>query len=44
MKKFTLLLAFAVTSALMAADGAALYKKCITCHGDKAQKKEGIKC
>jgi cytochrome c553 len=39
MKKFTLLLAFAVTSTLMAADGAALYKKCITCHGDKAQKK-----
>ena len=38
MKKIALALMVA-GSALMAADGAALYKKCISCHGAKAEKK-----
>ncbi|WP_458699953.1 c-type cytochrome [Sulfurospirillum sp. 1307] len=39
MKKLVLVLAFAAASTLMAADGAALYKKCAACHGAKAEKK-----
>jgi cytochrome c553 len=38
MKKLLLALVFAATS-LLAADGAALYKKCVACHGAKAEKK-----
>ncbi len=38
MKKLTLALLIAGTS-LMATDGAALYKKCAACHGQKAEKK-----
>lgn len=38
MKKLLLILVFAATS-LLAADGAALYKKCAACHGAKAEKK-----
>jgi len=38
MKKITLALLIAGTS-LMAADGATLYKKCASCHGQKAEKK-----
>jgi cytochrome c553 len=38
MKKIALGLIFAGAS-LMAADGAALYTKCIGCHGAKAEKK-----
>lgn len=37
MKKIVLGMVFAAAS-LMAADGAALYKKCISCHGVKAEK------
>ncbi|WP_305863066.1 c-type cytochrome [Helicobacter cholecystus] len=40
MKKFLILgLASVVVSGLFAADGVALYKKCATCHGPKADKK-----
>jgi len=40
MKRFaTLALATAVATTLMAADGAALYKKCASCHGANAEKK-----
>jgi len=39
MKKLTLALLLAGATALMAADGAALYKKCAGCHGPKAEKK-----
>ncbi len=39
MKKIALALAIAAASTLMAADGAALYKKCISCHGVKGEKK-----
>lgn len=39
MKKVLLALIFATTSSLFAADGAALFKKCIVCHGPKAEKK-----
>jgi cytochrome c553 len=39
MKKVLLALVFATTSSLFAADGAALFKKCIACHGPKAEKK-----
>ena len=39
MKKLALILAFTAASTLMAADGAALYKKCTACHGAKAEKK-----
>jgi|LGVF01.2.fsa_nt_gb cytochrome c553 len=39
MKKIALALAIAAASTLMAADGAALYKKCAACHGAKAEKK-----
>jgi len=40
MKKVTLALMLAgATSLAMAADGAALYKKCASCHGAKAEKK-----
>ena len=39
MKKLTLALLFAGATALMAADGAALYKKCAGCHGPKGEKK-----
>ena len=38
MKKIALTL-FVASVSLMAVDGAALYKKCQTCHGTKAQKK-----
>ena len=38
MKKIALTLLVASVS-LMAADGAALYKKCAACHGAKAEKK-----
>lgn len=38
MKKIALTLLVASVS-LMAADGAALYKKCVSCHGAKAEKK-----
>ncbi|MGP1580215.1 MAG: c-type cytochrome [Wolinella sp.] len=37
MKKIALGLVLA-TASLMAADGAALYKKCVACHGLKAEK------
>ena len=37
MKKLTLALLLAGTS-LMAADGATLFKKCVACHGLKAEK------
>jgi cytochrome c len=39
MKKLLLALVFATTSSLFAADGATLFKKCIVCHGPKAEKK-----
>jgi cytochrome c553 len=39
MKKIAIALVFAGVSSLMAADGAALYQKCIGCHGAKAEKK-----
>ncbi|MRI83938.1 MAG: cytochrome C [Nitratiruptor sp.] len=40
MKKLALLtLSALVASTLMAADGAALYKKCAGCHGAKGEKK-----
>ncbi|MCV6608882.1 MAG: c-type cytochrome [Campylobacterales bacterium] len=39
MKKFASLLLVACTSTAFAADGAKLYKKCISCHGAKAEKK-----
>ena len=39
MKKLALVLALAAASTLMAADGAAAYKKCAACHGAKAEKK-----
>lgn len=39
MKKFACVLAIVAASTLMAADGAALYKKCAACHGAKAEKK-----
>ena len=39
MKKIVLALAITAASTLMAADGAALYKKCAACHGAKAEKK-----
>ncbi|NLC28262.1 MAG: c-type cytochrome [Campylobacteraceae bacterium] len=39
MKKIFLSLLVAGTASLMAADGAALYKKCISCHGSNAEKK-----
>jgi len=38
MKKIVLALLVASVS-LMAADGAAAYKKCVSCHGAKAEKK-----
>lgn len=38
MKKIALALLVASVS-LMAADGAAAYKKCVSCHGAKAEKK-----
>jgi cytochrome c553 len=38
MKKLALALLVAGSTSLFAADGAALYKKCITCHGSKAEK------
>ena len=39
MKKFAMLTLAALTaSTLMAADGAALFKKCAGCHGAKAEK------
>lgn len=37
-KTFILGLALAASTSLMAADGAALFKKCIACHGAKAEK------
>ena len=39
MKKFAMLLLVAGLSTAFAADGAKLYKKCISCHGAKAEKK-----
>ena len=39
MKKFLLIAALGCAMSLMAADGAGLYKKCISCHGAKAEKK-----
>ena len=39
MKKIALALAIVTASTLMATDGAALYKKCVACHGAKAEKK-----
>ncbi len=39
MKKIVLTLAIAAASTLLAADGAALYKKCAACHGLKGEKK-----
>ncbi len=39
MKKIALALALAAASTLLAADGAALYKKCVSCHGVNAEKK-----
>lgn len=38
MKKILLLLTLA-SSLMMAADGVALYKKCVACHGANAEKK-----
>lgn len=39
MKKIAALLLVAGVSTSLFADGAALYKKCISCHGAKAEKK-----
>jgi len=39
MKKILLALLVAGATSAMAADGAALYKKCAGCHGAKAEKK-----
>ena len=39
MKKIALAVLVMSATSLMAADGAALYKKCISCHGAKAEKK-----
>jgi cytochrome c553 len=39
MKKLVLALMVAGATSLFAADGAGLYKKCIACHGAKAEKK-----
>ena len=39
MKKIALALAITAVSTLAMADGAALYKKCAGCHGNKAQNK-----
>lgn len=39
MKKFLMIVALGSVMGLMAADGAALYKKCASCHGMKAEKK-----
>ncbi len=38
MKKLTIALAMVVGASLMAADGAALYKKCAGCHGADGSK------
>jgi cytochrome c553 len=38
MKKVFLSLLVAGTASLMAADGAAIYKKCVSCHGVNAEK------
>ena len=39
MKKIAFALLFAGVSSLVAADGAAVYKKCISCHGADAKTK-----
>lgn len=39
MKKLALALAIAGATSLFASDGAALYKKCASCHGAHAEKK-----
>lgn len=39
MKKVILILATLLATTLFANDGAALYKKCISCHGVQAEKK-----
>ncbi len=39
MKKFLLIALAGATTCMLAADGAALYKKCQVCHGAKAEKK-----
>ncbi len=38
MKKFLLLCSLCAASALFAADGAELFKKCVTCHGPQAER------
>ena len=39
MKKIVSTIIFLSVSSLMAANGAALYKACASCHGEKAEKK-----
>jgi len=39
MKRIVMFLALVTTSALMATEGAALYQKCISCHGAKGEVK-----
>ena len=43
MKKVLLLVSLVAVSSLVAADGAALYKKCVGCHGDKGEKTQFTK-
>lgn len=43
MKKFLLLSSLVVVSSLVAADGAALYSKCVSCHGEKGEKTQFAK-
>lgn len=43
MKKVILLASFAAVSSLVAADGAALYSKCVSCHGEKGEKTQFMK-
>ncbi|NOZ89685.1 MAG: c-type cytochrome [Epsilonproteobacteria bacterium] len=38
MKKIAISMLFAGSTLLMAADGAALFAKCTSCHGEKAEK------
>lgn len=38
MKKFAIAMALAGATSLMAADGAAIYAKCVGCHGANAEK------
>jgi len=39
MKKFKLFFALSISSTLVFADGATLFKKCTSCHGDNGGKK-----